>query len=58
MNNMLEVLPDGEYKIIKKTKYGIWVLIGTAKVFMNYSDTFYPTLENGLLDIKDTLQSE
>jgi hypothetical protein len=37
---MLHVLPDGEYDVIKKTKYGIWVRVGTSKVFINYSDTF------------------
>jgi DNA-directed RNA polymerase subunit E'/Rpb7 len=40
MLNTLHVLPAGEYKIIKKTKYGIWVQIGTSKVFINYSETF------------------
>lgn len=40
IDNMLKVLPEGEYKIIKKTKYGIWVQIGMSKVFINYSETF------------------
>jgi DNA-directed RNA polymerase subunit E'/Rpb7 len=38
---MIKVLPAGEYEIIKRTKYGIWVQIGTSKVFIPYSDTFY-----------------
>lgn len=40
IDNMLYVLPGGEYKIIKKTKYGMWVQIGTSKVFIRYSETF------------------
>ena len=40
IDNMFDVLPTGEGKIIKETKYGIWVQFGTAKIFINYSDTF------------------
>lgn len=38
----LEVLPTEETgKIIKKTKYGIWVQFGKVKIFMPFSDTFW-----------------
>lgn len=40
---MLEVLPTGTGEIIRKTKYGIWVMIDGKKIFINYSDTFYDT---------------
>ena len=40
IDNMLEVLPTGEGKIVKKTKYGVWVQFGTVKIFINYSETF------------------
>ena len=32
---MLELLPrEGEYEIVKRTKYGVYVRIGTSNVFM------------------------
>ena len=46
MNNMLNVLPAGEYEIIKRTKYGIWIQVGDSKVFINYSDTFHKESED------------
>lgn len=38
--SMLYVLPtEGEWKIIKKSKYGIWIKRGATKIFLRYSDT-------------------
>mgnify|MGYP001157471426 CR=1 FL=1 len=35
---MLNLLPtSGEYEIAKRTKYGVYVKIGTSKVFLPWS---------------------
>lgn len=35
---MLKLLPtSGEYEIVKRTKYGVYVKIGTSKVFIPWS---------------------
>lgn len=39
MDNMLNLLPTGEGTIIKKNKYGFWVLIDGQKIFIHYSET-------------------
>jgi len=38
--SILHLLPTGEGEIIKKTKYGIWILIDSNKIFIHFSDTF------------------
>ena len=36
--SMLKLLPtSGEYEIAKRTKYGVYVKIGTSKVFLPWS---------------------
>jgi len=46
MINNLHLLPAGEGKIVKITKYGIWVRFeGTSDIFIYFSDTFHPSEE-------------
>jgi len=42
VDNMLNVLPTGEGKIVKKTKYGIYVKFPSEAgvIFIPYSETF------------------
>lgn len=50
IDNMLHVLPtDGEWEIIKKSKYGIWIKQGKTKIFLRYSNTL---TEQGLFGEK------
>ena len=39
-NQMLQVFQPGEYNIIKKTEYGIWIDYNGKPMFINYSETF------------------
>jgi len=37
---MLELLPAGEFPIIKFTKYGVYVNVNGSKLFIPFSNTF------------------
>ena len=50
MGEMLKVLPTGEGTIIKKNKYGFWVLIEGNKIFIHYSET----LNESIFDDSET----
>jgi len=39
MTQTLNLLPAGEYELIKRTAKGIYVLIGKDKVYIPYSET-------------------
>jgi len=36
----LNLLPIGEFKIAKWTKYGVWIESAGTKIFIHFSDTF------------------
>lgn len=37
---MLNLLPTGEFDIVKWTKYGAWIAAEGTKIFIHFSDTF------------------
>lgn len=53
MDNMLNLLPTGKGTIIKKNKYGFWVLIDGKKIFIHYSETLNESIFE---DVQDTDQ--
>lgn len=36
----LNLLPTGEFEIVKWTKHGVWIAAEGTKIFIHFSDTF------------------